>query len=771
MGQHAVAEDAHWPPFLVKGVELVRAQKSQGQDTSKFEAFLIGILSHQVSDVSWHSLGIFEGLLRAMAESEFDGDYDKAHSVLDVGGDMIQLSRRTVKKTKSAAWNYDVDDIQALLRANNYTDIPNSSIRYCMARGHAAYSAELKVASVGFKMFARLSPMLFDELESYFAGGLTDMHEQIEECIPSLMRWITTGSDENPWSICQVFQGSQLDSSHPFIASHTHNCAASFAYLEEEDEARDIMKREMEQNDNATESSWSSLLKYPVALNSRNMGKVLDLLADIVTQGRDKAFPACKGQILSSQMVHPPHSSHLTHERVANVIQPSFGQALLFWENDLVVSAPSEGRVYVYSNSTSGFGDLKLTMKSRFKPKQPGDFTGRFGAATAVWKGHLVISSPGINKLDIFDKNGVWKGGIEWKNTSPTYGSRGLKLIGESLASDVITNRLYIGAPYVDIVDTSVHVEPEEGFPDKYEEENRKKYESKKKQIDRKNRKARKGDSKDDNDNDNDNNNNNNNDYDGDQKMQKNKNDKYEEGEDGEDGIDRRLDQVGMVFTLTENALSEATKGKYIQLDPLEHRLYEGRSHYEQAGSNLYVTSRFILIGAPGKREVLGFDPITGRQLLNLSGSTFHPNKPSGFGKYMIAGKDDVLAIGSPAGSLETIEGKTSVNQKGVVSIFKHRRAQNLEGPNDFDWFGSSGVVSGSSLYVVSPHAANGRGQLWKVDMEHISFQALGSVEDSFASRFGAAIATNDEVIAVGMPYYGIKTGKTRRGAVAIISI
>jgi glycosylphosphatidylinositol phospholipase D len=36
------------------------------QDTEKLVAFLFGITSHMVADVSWHSLGIEQGFLKTM---------------------------------------------------------------------------------------------------------------------------------------------------------------------------------------------------------------------------------------------------------------------------------------------------------------------------------------------------------------------------------------------------------------------------------------------------------------------------------------------------------------------------------------------------------------------------------------------------------------------------------------------------------------------------------------------------------------------------------
>lgn len=52
-------------------------------------AFVFGFVSHQVADVTWHSLGIRQGFLRTMAKENFHDVYDTAHTDGDVGGDML----------------------------------------------------------------------------------------------------------------------------------------------------------------------------------------------------------------------------------------------------------------------------------------------------------------------------------------------------------------------------------------------------------------------------------------------------------------------------------------------------------------------------------------------------------------------------------------------------------------------------------------------------------------------------------------------------------
>ena len=50
---------------------------------------MFGFVSHQVADITWHSLGIDQGFLRTMGDVNFHGVFSAAHSVGDAGGDMI----------------------------------------------------------------------------------------------------------------------------------------------------------------------------------------------------------------------------------------------------------------------------------------------------------------------------------------------------------------------------------------------------------------------------------------------------------------------------------------------------------------------------------------------------------------------------------------------------------------------------------------------------------------------------------------------------------
>ncbi|CAH3188460.1 unnamed protein product, partial [Porites evermanni] len=88
---HSIAEDTHWSPFLNATVNYIRKKypKPWDQDTEKLVAFTLGFVSHQVADVTWHSLGINQGFLTTMGDLNFFGSFPAAHSIGDPGGDMV----------------------------------------------------------------------------------------------------------------------------------------------------------------------------------------------------------------------------------------------------------------------------------------------------------------------------------------------------------------------------------------------------------------------------------------------------------------------------------------------------------------------------------------------------------------------------------------------------------------------------------------------------------------------------------------------------------
>ncbi|XP_052090301.1 phosphatidylinositol-glycan-specific phospholipase D-like [Mytilus californianus] len=88
-----ISEDTHWTPFITASVNYIRNKYQQpwNEATEKLVVFILGIMSHQVSDVVWHSLGIEQGFIPTLAAVDFHGNYSVAHEAADLGGDVISV--------------------------------------------------------------------------------------------------------------------------------------------------------------------------------------------------------------------------------------------------------------------------------------------------------------------------------------------------------------------------------------------------------------------------------------------------------------------------------------------------------------------------------------------------------------------------------------------------------------------------------------------------------------------------------------------------------
>lgn len=76
------------------------------QETEKLVVFMLGFVSHQVADITWHSLGIQQGFLQTMGKVNFYGSFNAAHSIGDPGGDMVATLEGDTRQISSAVENW-----------------------------------------------------------------------------------------------------------------------------------------------------------------------------------------------------------------------------------------------------------------------------------------------------------------------------------------------------------------------------------------------------------------------------------------------------------------------------------------------------------------------------------------------------------------------------------------------------------------------------------------------------------------------------------------
>uniref|UniRef100_H0UXF4 Phosphatidylinositol-glycan-specific phospholipase D n=1 Tax=Cavia porcellus TaxID=10141 RepID=H0UXF4_CAVPO len=174
---HDVSESTHWTPFLNASIHYIRENfpLPWEKNTEKLVAFLFGITSHMVADVSWHSLDIEQGFLRTMAAIDFHGSYPDAHSAGDFGGDVVSqfefnlnyLARRWYVPVKDLVGIYEKLYGQKVITENVIVDC--SYLQFLEMYG------EMLAVSKLYSTYSTKSPFLVEHFQEYFLGGLDDM--------------------------------------------------------------------------------------------------------------------------------------------------------------------------------------------------------------------------------------------------------------------------------------------------------------------------------------------------------------------------------------------------------------------------------------------------------------------------------------------------------------------------------------------------------------------------------------------------------------------
>lgn len=221
-------EEAHWPPFLQKAVYIYRKKirkpfmtPTDKEKSLQLKAFIYGIFTHQIADVSWHSLHSFQGLLEELAVVDFEGDTQLAHSFLDTGGDFVLLYKLFANTNKSdkaellkhlkQKWVYPKLDVVSIYNEMGYPIIL-PELDFCMQRGYAGLTGELSTSTFKFegfiKYFYEKSPHFHHTMDHYFYGGLNDIDHDIQLCLNNLNELFDIKKElpSNPWDICPIFR-------------------------------------------------------------------------------------------------------------------------------------------------------------------------------------------------------------------------------------------------------------------------------------------------------------------------------------------------------------------------------------------------------------------------------------------------------------------------------------------------------------------------------------------------------------------------------------
>ncbi|XP_019469248.1 phosphatidylinositol-glycan-specific phospholipase D isoform X3 [Meleagris gallopavo] len=222
---HDVSEDTHWSPFLNASIHYIRRNYPQPWEeaTEKLVAFLFGIASHMVADVSWHSLGIDQGFLKAMGEVDFHGSYSEAHSVGDFGGDVLSQFELDFSYL-TPNWYVPVEDLASIYKEFYGREIiTKGTITDCTYLLFLELHGERLAVAKLFPTYASKSPFLVEKFHEYFLGGVDDMAFWTNNIFEQMSQMLENGVSgcflpENP-----LFINCTRDHKDNYISKHSKN--------------------------------------------------------------------------------------------------------------------------------------------------------------------------------------------------------------------------------------------------------------------------------------------------------------------------------------------------------------------------------------------------------------------------------------------------------------------------------------------------------------------------------------------------------------------
>ncbi|KAI9275414.1 hypothetical protein BY458DRAFT_507376 [Sporodiniella umbellata] len=232
LGYTQQSEDAHWPTFIKTAVNYIREvyPKSEFHNNPHVKgliSFIMSTMSHGMADVKWHSLGgLSDYFIVAMANSDFHGNTNEAHTVADAGAEFA-LRHSSPLSYLNKTWKIPVKDLVAIyqrLYAQSSTKVPlQEHIQYCMAAAFAASKIDVEFGQWMFGYFGAKGPFLVEELYDYNRGGIHDMSKTVSDCYPQMIDAFENGiAYSHPDVLCADYFNTLQHTPHCRSINFTH---------------------------------------------------------------------------------------------------------------------------------------------------------------------------------------------------------------------------------------------------------------------------------------------------------------------------------------------------------------------------------------------------------------------------------------------------------------------------------------------------------------------------------------------------------------------
>jgi hypothetical protein len=198
---HDDGEYTHWSPFQAVAVKYVLQAYPSPRNASgqSLVAFLAGVASHYMADISWHGLAETPhgyGLIETIGGLDFNTTGElasDAHTEADTAGEFVAAYDNTLPWDDPTQWVIPINDLLAIYKMANRSDVTASSIEECAAIFFAGAEAVRAAAALAEPIEESKSPTLGEYMEDMLVGGIDDMAVMLGRTWGRLGTWLERG--------------------------------------------------------------------------------------------------------------------------------------------------------------------------------------------------------------------------------------------------------------------------------------------------------------------------------------------------------------------------------------------------------------------------------------------------------------------------------------------------------------------------------------------------------------------------------------------------
>ena len=201
---HSAGEAAHWTPWQADAVKYIRAQPTPWTPaTEQLVAFVFGVVSHYIADISWHGLAESPsgyGFIETLGLSDFNctGNLcSVAHTAADTGGEFVAASFVDLSFAQPLKWYVPTVDLVRIFALRGF-QVNASAIEQC----HVEFAAgELAIKTLGFLVLGMVTDDAAFLQEHYIDhpfGGVDDMAAYTGRMWTRLTQWLEQGAPAGP---------------------------------------------------------------------------------------------------------------------------------------------------------------------------------------------------------------------------------------------------------------------------------------------------------------------------------------------------------------------------------------------------------------------------------------------------------------------------------------------------------------------------------------------------------------------------------------------